>query len=807
MRRRPGRPVPDRHLHGHALIESSMSPAPSPPLQIAAGSFFRFECDHEQLFHPEYKRSNRTKGLKILRCFPHCCPEHIDRSYCGSSLSVSIRLAECPTGTAPPESLSSEVLSVFARFESVSAVSLRVGECVEVNKIHQEVQTETNLDGQWIAGALDRPSELVATIRTPNTSLKSERPLIFHLNSNAFSRWYYDWESGANKAQRLMKHVLKAYVMERVAVDKDDNFTTTSSPEAFTHLYRVVHIVTSPQFTVISYRRAPLEPLQAAQAAAQLQLIKTQVPEQLRSGLLSAHRGLPHRLAPNDRRGMVSVPAPARTASVMPVRDRGSSALVSSQRMEEYEEGLKRRRRQAPPKTSETPIHPQEDNLFWEHANAPAASISKNLVLLYAFLCWAPLRFYSPFVEELANLVQLKLLDRIAKVKSKRNCFVQLLLDHAQAEDDLRADGAPPVSQEVDALLRAASQTAVWLYSRETCRWMRAFFQQYAVCVLDKKQLRACFLQFLSEVEERLNTEVFAATAIGSLANVAEEVIAAVYSCEYFHDRRPLVRQILGGQSFAGWNLFVAQMRDTFIGATSLPRGIGTQGRNATFATAYSPHNAIEESWNGEWVLDMEATGWSVGGTSFNDKTSQDVSLYSLVALISQIVHLEVCMDIQDSALRVRSTRGVAGHLDCMHVVLDSKERVFRLFPNGVASSGWEGLRGDYIGEIRVEEPENVVVFIEMFNWAVEKGEQSYHVHMCMECQQSGHLSIDGNILETTGSRSFTAEEMPYVGEMSLRMKRKSVEKANARRSHCTGASRDAPWREHSRFHLSYCKV
>ncbi|KAL3669950.1 hypothetical protein V7S43_005323 [Phytophthora oleae] len=545
-----------------------------------------------------------------------------------------------------------------------------------------------------------------------------------------------------------MKHVLKAYIMERVAVDMDDNFTTITSPEAFTQLYRVVHIVTSPEFTVISYRRAPLEPPEAAQAAAQAQLVKIQAPEERRSGLLSSHRGLSHKHAPNDRHEMVSVPGPAAAGSVIPV------AHLPSKRIEEYEE------HQVP---HETALHPLVDKWFWEHANAPAASISKNLALLYAFLCWAPLRFYSPFVEELANLVQLKLLDRIAKVKSKRNCFVQLLLDHAQAEDDLRADGAPPVSQEVDALLRAASQTAVWLYSRETCRWMRAFFQQYAVCVLDKKQLRACFLQFLSEVEERLNTEVFAATAIGSLANVAEEVIAAVYSCEYFHDRRPLVRQILGGQSFAGWNLFVAQMRDTFIGATSLPRGIGTQGRNATFATAYSPHNAIEESWNGEWVLDMEATGWSVGGTSFNDKTSQDVSLYSLVALISQIVHLEVCMDIQDSALRVRSTRGVAGHLDCMHVVLDSKERVFRLFPNGVASSGWEGLRGDYIGEIRVEEPGNVVVVFEMFNWTMRKGEQSYHVRMCTEYQQSGHLSIDGDSLATTGSPSFTTEEMPYV--------------------------------------------
>ncbi|ETL94203.1 hypothetical protein L917_07787, partial [Phytophthora nicotianae] len=90
------------------------------PLRVAAGSFFRLECAHEQLFHSEYKRSNRTKGLKILRCFPHCCPEHIDRSYCGSSLSVRVQLAERPAGTAPHEPPPSEVLAVFARFEAVN---------------------------------------------------------------------------------------------------------------------------------------------------------------------------------------------------------------------------------------------------------------------------------------------------------------------------------------------------------------------------------------------------------------------------------------------------------------------------------------------------------------------------------------------------------------------------------------------------------------------------------------------------------------------------------------------------------------
>ena len=37
-------------------------------------------CQHEDIFEKEYKRSNRNKGTKIMRCFPHCCPGLARRS-------------------------------------------------------------------------------------------------------------------------------------------------------------------------------------------------------------------------------------------------------------------------------------------------------------------------------------------------------------------------------------------------------------------------------------------------------------------------------------------------------------------------------------------------------------------------------------------------------------------------------------------------------------------------------------------------------------------------------------------------------
>ena len=45
----------------------------------------------------EYKRNNKSKGRKHLRCFPDCKPGgHVDNNYCGRPITVDVtyRMAE-----------------------------------------------------------------------------------------------------------------------------------------------------------------------------------------------------------------------------------------------------------------------------------------------------------------------------------------------------------------------------------------------------------------------------------------------------------------------------------------------------------------------------------------------------------------------------------------------------------------------------------------------------------------------------------------------------------------------------------------
>lgn len=731
---------------------------------------------------------------------------------------MSIRLAERAVGAVPLEVLPSEVLAVFARFEALSDVSLHTGECVDVDKIQRGVQTDSNPGGQWIAGVLDRPSALIVPLRGLDLKASHEKPLVFHLNNKAFPRWYYDWESGANKAQRLMKHKLIAYVMERVAVDTNGKFTTWSSPEARTQLYRVVHVMSSAEFTVISYRRAPLETLQMDKAS-EMRLSK-EPNEQIGVGELISPK-IPETTHQVYQSGPHSPTNDVDT--VPPVSKRDDLAWKfdhSSPNGNVFNSEAKRRRRVACTRSRDAGNgHPLCDQMFWAHTNAPVVAVSKNIALLFAFVSWVPLRLYASFVEELVELVKLKILDPLAifKKDTEKDAFARLLLQHARSGGISRADGDPTLSLELELLLRVAFQSVLWLSSQETRRWMRDFFCLNATLVLDKKAMRRCFIQFLREFEEHINAEVLATSTFRNLSNVTDQVITAVYSNECFYDRRPQVRQILSGHSFAGWTMFVAQLRDTYIDATSLPVYLLYPEREITFKTAFPPHCALECDLNGEWLLDMNDTQWEINESSLSPTREMiaeggmpHISFFSLVEFITQIIRFEIAVDIQESSLRLRAPQNLAGHLNCMHLVLDGKARVFRMLPNGMSSCASAGALGDYFGEMRVEEPSQVIILMEIFNWSLEEGLPSYHVRTCLEFHTNGRLTVGGDILATTGLGSFTAEEILYVGEMTLLAKRKVVENASARRRHAVSTPRDTPlhsWEEYGRFRLCYHKL
>ncbi|KAG2766490.1 hypothetical protein PC129_g12142 [Phytophthora cactorum] len=237
-------------------------------LPACTGVFMRAHCPHPRLFEEEYKRSNRNRGTKILRCFPHCCPHHVDRSYCGSSLEVVLRFGsesdEQDSRSFAPFDIANVL--VFARFE-VDGKPL--SGLYSLRYLRSVSQSEANPEGSWIEGVRQTTADRQQhsqQLQPPSRSANSQEntqpeSATFVLNGQAYAKWYYHWGSGANKIQRATKHVLKAYVFyqTRALGSVQAQPRSVEQDQARDETLELLYVVTSPPFTVVSYRRAPLD--------------------------------------------------------------------------------------------------------------------------------------------------------------------------------------------------------------------------------------------------------------------------------------------------------------------------------------------------------------------------------------------------------------------------------------------------------------------------------------------------------------------------------------------------------------------
>ncbi|KAF0728266.1 hypothetical protein AaE_009459 [Aphanomyces astaci] len=93
------------------------------------------------LFSKKYLRSHRSNGTKVLRCFPHCCPTHVDGTYCGSPLAVVVTVAS-------PGKLTQ--CSVDFRIESSNDTTMSCGDTVESHRVVANRRHPSNPSAEWL---------------------------------------------------------------------------------------------------------------------------------------------------------------------------------------------------------------------------------------------------------------------------------------------------------------------------------------------------------------------------------------------------------------------------------------------------------------------------------------------------------------------------------------------------------------------------------------------------------------------------------------------------------------------------------
>ncbi|EGZ23237.1 hypothetical protein PHYSODRAFT_263425 [Phytophthora sojae] len=217
--------------------------------------FLRLGCSEGEhpLFRREYARSNREKGVKLLRCFPHCCPEHVKRSYCGCSVHLLVTFS---ADVSDANAALDEVV-VATRFEpsqvaplwpaSLAGLFRDVGAAGDDDRSRHDNERKLGI-GETV--------ELPASLFGLDAALPSNKGAIWNtvlyaINKRRFPKWFYNYHGSTTRTQREMTHHLVAYVFHRSTPGQS---TTQNDGDPPTAVVLARHA--SPAFKLVSFRRS-----------------------------------------------------------------------------------------------------------------------------------------------------------------------------------------------------------------------------------------------------------------------------------------------------------------------------------------------------------------------------------------------------------------------------------------------------------------------------------------------------------------------------------------------------------------------
>ncbi|KDO19814.1 hypothetical protein SPRG_14676 [Saprolegnia parasitica CBS 223.65] len=182
---------------------------------VASSVFHVNFCSHETIFQAQYTRYQRARKVKVMRCFPHCCPCHVANRYCGMPLQLLTTLAPTPT----PRTYASLLKIAPTDHES------------------------------WALGATLPPQDgregdddNGATWYRGQEEVLENNVLGSSFNHSLVDGWTYGWKSGRSQSVRDRLHAATGFLFEVVSV---------ASGSVAWHL---IAKVTSPGFTVATYR-------------------------------------------------------------------------------------------------------------------------------------------------------------------------------------------------------------------------------------------------------------------------------------------------------------------------------------------------------------------------------------------------------------------------------------------------------------------------------------------------------------------------------------------------------------------------
>lgn len=460
---------------------------------------------------------------------------------------------------------------------------------------------------------------------------------VYQINPGA--RWYYEWESAATKAQRFTKHVLRVYVFERLQAVGGQTL-------------RVVAIATSPEFLVVSYRRAPTE------------------------GRADRREGTPQGvewtgIPVNDIRQGSSVHSDQQYHSVKPisVSERVFSGLASGSDDQEVAYG---------------DFH--ADQKAWGALNEETMLTSKHLAVLFHFIAHVDANQFRSCLLQWSGLLFDTIEDEHPQQKHLPSSIWYILHPTPTNEsEDLKQD---PTARVVSECTRVVGRL---MFDCTTTRRLHDIMARTAGGLLDKRALRAGYIQaveFARQSVERTMSPVSSRDA--SLAELAEEIVTVVFQDETFTALRPIVMEVLVAQSMFGFQSFVAQVRAMFV-ARTMPQN--------SPITQHGLSGLCASPFEGKWNFDGARS-------SIKTSAAAGFSLCCAMHFLREWAQVSIQV-LGDQSIAMMSTWASRSGLatsasDAMVITLDGRRRLFRNFPSGLSSMIPFGCRGygEYRGQV-----------------------------------------------------------------------------------------------------------
>ena len=498
---------------------------------------------------------------------------------------------------------------------------------------------------------------------------RRQQSSLFQINPGA--HWYYEWESAATKSQRFTKHALRVYTFQRIQSK-----------------LRVVGTVSSSEFMVASYRRAPSKVRSEREARP---VVGIQSGSPVESYETSAH--------------VVMLPE-------------CKSSVSHLRRITESEDKLWRNRK------------------LWECQHADVMTSSKQLAIIYYFLRHLNASSFPTCLDQLSVLFSGQLAGYYAVTRKKEKedngvkppfssplswAFLKPLGQNESDEDkfDNRAEADEEELCPLKRLAQICTDLAGWLIlDSDNLKIYRRFVQYYGEALLDKNLVRAAYVEAVKLMGKLIDRYTGwsegPSSASSTLSLLCEEIMVVVFTHEHLKPLRRILMDVLSSNTMFGMHKFVAQIRAQYL----------LKNSHITLSMLVWTMENQASVFDGAWCFDGQRSSL----TPIRGFPTNEISLMCVLIFMRELARinirpldhqsLEICSDWNVCNFAVGSVKLKINNQFGMSLVLDGRQRIFSSFPSGISSSVPLSTHsyGDYRGSL--SSPSSFV--LEMSSWPLD---------------------------------------------------------------------------------------